>query len=98
MEDFRHVWNCRNSVERPVVEGTHQGPMVCLPCCLAWMDARCLRFHDLSADHAADQPGIRCAADRGDCGIRGDVVVAPDWRYGRRLARGPMGPQDTADD
>src|SRR5580704_5918421 len=79
---------------RCLVAGTEQGPVVSLGGRMAGLDAGCVRLHDLPADHAADIPGIRRAADGGNgvftitLWMRLVGAVSSGWmgdRLGRRL-------------
>ncbi len=65
---------------------------------MAGLDARRLRLHDLSFDHAADCAGIPCPADGGDRGLHLDPVDAARRRHRLGLARRPGRAQDAADD
>ncbi len=80
------------------MEGAKQGAMEGVDRGLAGLDARRVRFHDLSADHGADRQGIRRSLNRGHRRVHDHPVDAPGGRDGRRLDGRPDGSKDPADD
>ena len=93
-----HMSVTNQRISRTLVEGTHQGPMVRLYSGLARLDAGCVRFHRLPADHGADRAGIRRAAHRGHRDLHGHADYAPGRCDGFRLVGRPYGAPGTADD
>src|SRR5580692_9673681 len=63
---------------------------------VAGLDARRVRFHDLSADHGADRQGIRRSLNRGHCGVHDHPVMrllgatAAGWMADRMGRKTPL--------
>ena len=57
-QEDRHEHGSGQYQANSVVEGTDQGSMDGLVGGLAGLDARCVRFHHLPADHGADRQGV----------------------------------------
>ena len=81
-----------------MVERTYEGSVVRLYRCMVGVDARCVRFHRVPADHAGDRAVFRRIDAASDLRVHDHFVDASPGCHRVRLAGRSDRPQDTADD
>src|ERR1700739_1172340 len=69
--------------------------MVRLCSLMARVDVGCVRFHDFSADHGANFPGVPRPADGSNSGLHHHIVDAAGWGDSLGLVVRPEWPADT---
>src|ERR1700679_2307264 len=65
---------------------------------LAGLDTRCVRLHDLPANHGTYRGIIQSYADRSDGGVHGNPLAAAGGCHRLRMARRSHRTQDAVDD